>query len=484
MFSCKKRFLSGVLILIIVTFFTLGCSKDIATNQPSADQAASTVFKNFNEENFDSDNIMTTINELSSEKYKGRLVGTKENELATEYIAKYFKDIGLENPKGLENYKQYYSQKVLMNNSEARLQIVDKNGEVTNKYSFLDNFRVHTVAPGISIKSDVTSELMAIEDSKQLSVDNTDLNGKVLLIPENMKNDLGYRQLIIVATSNKIDVKGMIWEEDIDNPNHSRGHFTVSPYVHEAYQHGNENDPIIFRCDSSTFKELCEASDNGLSVNMKADYSVEEVQGSNVIGLIPGTDETLKDEFIIIGAHFDHVGDNKNGTYNPGAFDNGSGTAVLMEVAKVLKESGAEPKRSILFVAFNGEEEGLYGSKYFAYHTIYNLNKDNSIMINMDMVGSKQVMPLSIATFERQDIQLKDDFYRFAKELDMKAKKVVMPNSDHTSFAKRGIEAICLIHEDYRNGLHSPVDTIETVDKDRIKEVLRLVIYYLDKKAY
>lgn len=484
MSNYKKRFLSGILILTIITFFTIGCSTDINTQEVNSSQTTSGVFKNLNEESFDADNIMSIIAELSSEKYKGRLAGTKENEFAGEYIAKYFKEIGLENPEGLENHMQYFNQSVLMNNSASKFQIMDSDSNIINEYKFLDNYRVHTVAPGICVKGEITEPLMIIADSNQLNLDNTELSGKVLLIPEKIKNELGYRELVTVAISRGLDIKGMIWEEDIDSPNHSQNHFTVSPYVHATYKHDNDNGPMIFRCDSNTYKELCEASKKGHSVNMKSDYSTQDVRGPNVIGFIPGSDDALNKELIIITAHFDHVGDNKNGTYNPGALDNGSGTAVLMEIARILKENHAKPKRPILFAAFNGEEEGLYGSKYFAYHTIYDIDQDKTVVINMDMVGSKAVMPLTIGTDSKQDTQLKDDLYRIAKELNIDARKSTMSNSDHTPFARRGIDAVCLIHEDWKHGYHAPGDTIETVDKIRIEEVLRLVLNYIDNKAY
>lgn len=484
MVHSKRKIIFGVLIVIAVTLLTIGCSEDKDTSQVNTDQTAIGAFNNLNEESFEPDNIMDSIRELASEKYKGRLAGTKENELATEYIAKYFKKVGLENPEGLENYKQIFTQKVLMNNNAPKLEILDASGKVKKGYNFLDNFRVHTVAPNISINGKVTAPCYVIEDSTKLSDENKELNGKVLLIPEEVKNEIGYGELVSFATSKKNGIKGMVWEEDIDSPNRRLNHFVVSPYVSEHSYYRNEIGPIIFRCDSSTFKELCEASNDDLNVSLKVDYSVEEVQAANVIGLIPGTDDALKEEFIILTAHFDHVGDNKNGTYNPGALDNGSGTAALMEMARILKDNELQPKRPILFIAFNGEEEGLYGSKHFAYNTIYDIKKDKTVVINMDMIGSKEVMPLSIATDSKQESELRDSLYKIAKELGIDARKSSISGSDHAPFARRGIDAVCLIHEDFKNGYHSPGDTIETVDKDRINEVLRLVLYYIDKKAY
>ncbi|MFN5238087.1 MAG: M28 family peptidase, partial [Bacteroidota bacterium] len=97
--------------------------------------------------------------------------------------------------------------------------------------------------------------------------------------------------------------------------------------------------------------------------------SMANMTGTNVIGVLEGSDPELKKEYIVLGAHYDHVGyEMKNGqrvVYN-GADDNASGTAGLMELVRILSGRRAELKRSIIFIAFDGEESGLLGSKAFA----------------------------------------------------------------------------------------------------------------------
>lgn len=109
----------------------------------------------------------------------------------------------------------------------------------------------------------------------------------------------------------------------------------------------------------------------------------------NVVGIIRGNDSILKDEFIVVGAHFDHLGyEIKNGTkivYN-GADDNASGVATLIELARALKQQQSQLKRSIVVVAFDAEELGLYGSQYFAYSRILPI-QNIKLMLSIDMVG-------------------------------------------------------------------------------------------------
>ena len=103
----------------------------------------------------------------------------------------------------------------------------------------------------------------------------------------------------------------------------------------------------------------------------------------NIVGVIPGNDPVLKDEYIIIGAHYDHVGVKNDKIYN-GADDNASGTATIIEMARILKARQSQLKRSIIVVAFDAEEKGLWGSNYLTEQL--DLNKIK-LMMSIDMVG-------------------------------------------------------------------------------------------------
>ncbi|HEX3144291.1 MAG TPA: M20/M25/M40 family metallo-hydrolase [Pyrinomonadaceae bacterium] len=116
----------------------------------------------------------------------------------------------------------------------------------------------------------------------------------------------------------------------------------------------------------------------------------------NVVGLLPGSDPKLKDEVIVIGAHYDHLGRGGEGSLAPrageihhGADDNASGSAGLLELARILAKKPAKPRRTIVFIAFSGEEEGLLGSDYYVSHPLLPL-QNTVAMINMDMIGRLQ----------------------------------------------------------------------------------------------
>jgi hypothetical protein len=118
-----------------------------------------------------------------------------------------------------------------------------------------------------------------------------------------------------------------------------------------------------------------------------------EVSAWNVVGILDGSDPTLKNETIVIGAHYDHLGRGGEGSLAPregeihhGADDNASGVAGVLELARIFSQQRPRPRRTIVFMAFSGEEEGLLGSNYYVNHPIMPL-ANTVAMINMDMIG-------------------------------------------------------------------------------------------------
>lgn len=114
------------------------------------------------------------------------------------------------------------------------------------------------------------------------------------------------------------------------------------------------------------------------------------VKATNVVGMVEGTDALLKNEYIVIGAHYDHMGyEMRKGTkvIYPGADDNASGVAAIIELAKYFNKSGNKPKRSLIFIAFDAEESGLLGSKHYVETIDAELRNQIKVMFSFDMVG-------------------------------------------------------------------------------------------------
>ncbi|HYT48867.1 MAG TPA: M20/M25/M40 family metallo-hydrolase [Pyrinomonadaceae bacterium] len=129
------------------------------------------------------------------------------------------------------------------------------------------------------------------------------------------------------------------------------------------------------------------------TLTLSIDIVRREAPSFNVVGILPGSDPRLKDEAIVLGAHYDHLGRGGEGSLAPregeihhGADDNASGVAGLIELARMLSTQNQKPRRTIVFIAFSGEEEGLIGSSYYVNHPVVPL-QNTVAMINMDMIG-------------------------------------------------------------------------------------------------
>jgi len=198
----------------------------------------------------------------------------------------------------------------------------------------------------------------------------------------------------------------------------------------------------------------------------------------NVVGLIEGSDAALKNEYIVLGAHYDHLGMGSPSSKRPdtvavhhGADDNASGTAALLEIAEKLAAKRHLLKRSILVVAFGAEEQGLLGSKYITEHPPVPLNQIR-LMINMDMVGrlneEGHIYMGGAGTFS-QGMEL---MKTLGPEFDLKpiVHAGEVGGSDHVSFYRKDISVLGL-HTGGHPQYHTPEDKAELINAAGEKRV-------------
>jgi hypothetical protein len=198
--------------------------------------------------------------------------------------------------------------------------------------------------------------------------------------------------------------------------------------------------------------------------------------GKNVIGILPGHDPVLRNQTVVLGAHYDHLGQGGFGSLDPdstgmihnGADDNASGAAALIQVAARLAAS--PPARTVVFIAFSGEELGLLGSAHYVKHPIYPL-AGTLAMVNLDMVGRLRNGKLIVfgARSAKEFPPLLDSLNWYAG-FDLKAQGDGYGPSDHSSFyaAKRPVLHLFTdLHEDY----HRTTDDWQKVNYDGLKRV-------------
>ncbi len=208
----------------------------------------------------------------------------------------------------------------------------------------------------------------------------------------------------------------------------------------------------------------------------------EKLKALNVCALLEGRDPELKQEAVLYSCHMDHLGRAADGSYFPGADDNASGTASVLEIARAyaaLPEK-ERPRRSILFLVVSGEELGLWGSSWFVKHPTWPLEKIVAD-VNMDMVGrsTKKVPSDTIAVTPTYRNRAFSSLAREAAWLGL-AFGLQMANgdrfyarSDHYNFAKAGIPVVFFCddeHPDY----HMPTDTADKIEFDKVERVARL----------
>ena len=256
-------------------------------------------------------------------------------------------------------------------------------------------------------------------------------------------------------------------------------HLGIPPYKKETYYQK-------FKVRSG--KHICKCEDCDVGFVKQLFGNKKKIKGENVLGYIEGGD--LKNELIIITAHYDHLGKHDSLVFN-GADDDGSGTVATLEIAEAFmlaKKAGYGPRRSVLIMPVSGEEKGLLGSKYYTENPVYPLEKTVA-NLNIDMIGRLDdwhdtanyvyLIGADRLSQELHDISEEVNEKHIGLNLDYTFNEEDDPNryyyrSDHYNFAKNNIPVIFYfngVHEDY----HKTTDTIEKIDFQKIENITRLV---------
>jgi len=212
----------------------------------------------------------------------------------------------------------------------------------------------------------------------------------------------------------------------------------------------------------------------------------KDLELTNIVGLIPGINPEVKTKPIIIGAHYDHLGIDDDGILYPGADDNASGISVLIEAATKLSRAFT-PQRSILFVAFSGEESGLLGSQYFIENPPSGfVAEDFLAMINLDAVGRLEGKTLQVfGTESAYEWPFMAQGIGFTIGVQSEFPAETIASSDHVSFLNAGVPAIHLFsgtHLDY----HQPTDVASTLDAAGMSDIalwLEEAVVYLGDRT-
>ncbi|WMS86234.1 M28 family peptidase [Pleionea litopenaei] len=190
----------------------------------------------------------------------------------------------------------------------------------------------------------------------------------------------------------------------------------------------------------------------GITANLQVTTKHSEITSPNVVGIVEGTDPQLKNEYVVYSAHLDHIGVHSDSTsqedvINNGAMDNASGTAIMLETARLFSEN--PPKRSVLFVAVTGEEKGLLGSDYFAQHPTVPIDQ---LVANINLDMPLILYPIGdVIAFGAEHSTMSRYVQNAAEKVGLQLSPDPMPEqnifvrSDHYSFVKQGVPSVFLV---------------------------------------
>ena len=431
---------------------------------------------------------------LADDLLEGRGTATRGYDIAARYVAARFEELGLE-PAGihagiLANHGGGYFQPVPLVRlstvgAECSLTLLRGGREIELEYG--PDFFVRSAveeasatAPVVFAGFGMTAPELGYDDYAGL-----DVRGKIVAFllgsPSTFPNDQRahysdrYVRARNAAARGAVGILGIYtpeWERTYSWETASRhAHWPSSSWVDEA---GKPQFPTLLPAATLSMKgakelfagaprkleEVYEAAAAGrpptfelpVQASLRTVARVERAESPNVAAVLRGSDPKLKDEYVVLSAHLDHVGIEPAGggggdTIYNGAYDNASGVAVMLEVAKAFTRLPA-PRRSVLFLAVTGEEEGLNGSEYFAHNPTVPIG---SIVANTNLDMFLMLYPLrDVIAFGAEHSSLDRVVRDAAGRLGIKVspdpfpEQVMFIRSDHYAFVKQGVPAISL----------------------------------------
>jgi len=424
------------------------------------------------------------ITVLAHDSMRGRETGSSGDRATIKYIADQFASFGLK-PAGTAGYLQpvqFRSRRV--DESRSRLFIVRKADGVAEPIVLGDEVTLgmraahaaHVDAPIVFVGFGLSVPEVKYDDLAGL-----DLRGKVVLLvtggPPSIPGPLlahyqsvrwdALKRAGAIGVLSIPNPRGMDIPWDRSKLTRTMPQMTLADSALSEASGAQITASINparaekwFSGSGHTFAQLLAIADSGkqlprfaLPASIRADIAskTEAVGSFNVAGLLQGSDPTLSKEFVVLTAHHDHVGvgvPTKGDSIYNGAMDDASGIATLLETARAFKESGARPKRSVVFLAVTAEEKGLLGSRYYArYPTV----PAQSIVADVNVDMPLPLFPLhSVIAQGLDESDLGADLRRVAKPLNLRVLADPEPlrnafiRSDQYSFIREGVPSISL----------------------------------------
>ena len=408
---------------------------------------------------------------LASDELMGRSTKRSEINIAARYISEQFKSFSLKEMPGTNDYFQTFD---LVVQKPATTGSLIANG---NTYQLLQSL-LQVNGGDVDIKAPI----LYVRQGTEGNVNNADVQGKIVItVPGKDDSSFSMQQFFMLDTTRKLlQQKGavaLVERHQVSNVSWS----ILQRYLGRekvAIKEKSGSIPVFISRDSSTNENLSTAAEGTLAVK---GTQITTIPARNVIGYVEGTDSKLKDQYIVLSAHYDHLGvtkqpkmeDGKIDSIYNGARDNAIGTAAVMDAAQYFALH--PPKRSVLFVAYTAEEVGEIGSRYFSEHPpiplkqmVYNLNIDNASYNDTSIVT---VVGLG-RTSADEDIKKACAAFGLAAKPDPAPEQNLFDRSDNTNLAIHGIPAptfslgIAKFNEEINKRYHQLSDEVGNFNLD------------------
>lgn len=450
-------------------------------------------------EKISGESLFKTVEYLASDELGGRLAGSAEYNKAANYGASIFEEAGLKPYNGksyLQEFKLEYNH--IKGTPELKLM---EDGNVVSEYSLGKDFICRGFTGSGNVTSDVVFAGYGISkpDEGYDDYGNIDVKNKIVMVfkynprwkKEGLNPGNGYpREKSKVARDH--GAAGILF---VSLPNDEE---PQAPILSVLAGEGKQDEKFpqlhidlavaddLFEGSGTTIEEmqtLIESTKEPASrslkseVNIKVEAKYHKNQPTyNVAGIWEGSHPELKNQYVIIGAHLDHVGRQGDVVFG-GANDNASGSASIIELVKTFGENNIQTDRSIIFVLFSAEESGLYGAKYFAENLPVDKGKVVA-MFNMDCVGHGDAIRLGGG-------KSAPDLFKFAKNNDNLFVKKMVDNTwygggaDAQPFFDLGIPTLYFVTQNSYTHLHKYTDTPETINRELHEGITRLAFLTL-----
>jgi len=467
--------------------------------------------------------LKTHLEFIAGDNMQGRDFGTPIPglQITADYLKAQCFEMDLK--PGLPNFTQKVKMvSIQSENENTFLKLKNENGEEVYKSNDILTF------PG-SVKNDTIDAKIVFagygyqnDDIGYNDFDGLDLTGKMVMVmtrnrelaidtakaDDNSKMEMSKLGRIFLSGA-----KGIIFVPDPLNPDNSwfemvKDYASQGTYQLETAEEFEMPGNIIIasiEVANATLKESgktleeiqIEINKSGKPNSFELEKVTTEIQlikkaetifGENIIAIVEGSDPVLKNECVVLTAHYDHVGVNGNGEINNGADDNGSGTVTLLEVADAFTKMEKKPRRSIVLAWVTAEEKGLIGSEFYTKNPVFPLEKTLA-NINLDMVGrSAEKEPGKLVNTDKslagpngvyiisgdQSSELIEISNKVCKDLNLvpsdELSEEFMFGSDHFNFHKNGVPVLGVttgLHEDY----HTPDDDVDKIDYLKMKRI-------------